>query len=142
MHQSVVIDASVWASRLMARDTIYVARKTWADQYYSRSGLLVVPEYLLVEIAAVLTRQANRPHIVKRRVRSLYSYAPMKIEPVDADLLQASIDIAADLCLKAGDTIYVALANRLSIPPVTWDNEQLNRASALIETFTPDTFPF
>lgn len=125
MHPYIVVDASVWASRLMAQDANHVASRIWADRYYAKGGLLIAPEYMLIEIAAVLTRQTKRPQVVKRRVRSLYSYIPMQIEPVDAALVQKAIDVATELRLKAGDAVYVALAARMTVPLISWDNEQL-----------------
>lgn len=102
---------------------------------------MAVPEFLLIELSAALVRQTKQPTLAKQSARSLYN-SPLLIVPVDASLTEASVDLAADLQLKAGDAIYVALAHRMGIPLISWDNEQLQRSSSLIETYTPDSYPF
>ncbi len=66
----------------------------------------------------------------------------ISIHPLSTALLQAAIDISADLRLRGSDAIFVALAHQLSIPLVSWDREQFQRASPLIETYTPDAYQF
>ena len=66
----------------------------------------------------------------------------LKIQPVDTNLLQLALDLAADLRLKGADAIYVALAHQLGVPLVSWDKEQLQRSSGLIEAYTPGNYPF
>ena len=61
---------------------------------------------------------------------------------LDDAFIERTAEVASDLQLRAGDAIYVALAHQLSIPLVSWDREQLQRASSLIETYTPDSYPF
>jgi predicted nucleic acid-binding protein len=41
------------------------------------------------------------------------------------------------LPLKGSDAVYVALAERMGIPLITWDNEQLARGAAVIDVRTP-----
>lgn len=142
MHPEVVVDASVWSSRILSHDSNHATSYQWSETFISKGGILVVPELLLIEIAAVLTRQTNQPQLAKYTVAGLHTYTPMRIIPFDPILTQASVDAAADLRLRAGDTVYVALARQLTIPLVTWDKEQLQRSSAFIETYTPDLYPF
>lgn len=61
---------------------------------------------------------------------------------MDASLVQLAIDAATDLQLRAGDAIYVALAHQLNIPLISWDKEQLQKASTLITTYTPENYVF
>ena len=56
---------------------------------------------------------------------------------MDRELAQSAARHAADLPLKGADAIYVALAQYLGIPLVTWDKEHLNRAGALIDVRVP-----
>jgi len=37
--------------------------------------------------------------------------------------------------------VDAALAQQLNIPLVSWDKEQLRKASNLLTTYTPDTYP-
>ena len=61
---------------------------------------------------------------------------------MDSALVQAAVDAATDLQLRAGDAIYVALAHQMNIPLVSWDKEQLQRARSLIATYTPENYVF
>ena len=61
---------------------------------------------------------------------------------MDVSLVQIAIDVATDLQLRAGDAIYVALAHQLNIPLVSWDKEQLQKASTLVTTYTPENYIF
>ena len=64
----------------------------------------------------------------------------MRIIPLDNMLIHLSVDIAANLQLRAADAIYVAVAKQLNIPLVSWDKEQLRKASSLLTTYTPETY--
>ena len=72
MHPSVVVDASVWASLLMPPDSNHAASLSWSSRYVTTGGLIIVPEFMLVELAAALVRQTNQPTTVKQIVRGLY----------------------------------------------------------------------
>ena len=49
--------------------------------------------------------------------------------------------VAVDLHLRGADAVYVATAQRLSVPLVTWDREQLDRSSVVIEAYEPGAEP-
>lgn len=44
--------------------------------------------------------------------------------------------------LRGADAIYVATAHQKSLPLISWDHEQLNRATVLFNTYTPATFTY
>ena len=142
MYASVVLDASVWVSWLRPSDINHGASKIWLDQYIARDGLLVEPALLLIEVAASISRQTGQAMRAKEAINTLRSISKIQIVPLDSVLVQVAVDTAIDLQLRAGDSIYVALAHRLNIPLVSWDKEQLQRARSLIVTFTPDSYVF
>ncbi len=49
----------------------------------------------------------------------------------------SAAQLAADLHLRGADAVYVAIAEALSLPLVTWDREQLTRAAGRIAVRTP-----
>jgi predicted nucleic acid-binding protein len=142
MNASVVLDASVWVSWLRPPDINHEASEIWLDQYIARDGLLVEPALLLIEVAASISRQTGQAMRAKEAINTLRSISKIQIVPLDSVLVQVAVDAAIDLQLRAGDSIYVALAHRLNIPLVSWDKEQLQRARSLIVTFTPDSYVF
>ena len=142
MDASVVVDASVWVSWLRPQDTNYIASGKWLDQYIAKQGLLVEPALLLIEVAASISRRTGQAIQAKEAVNTLRSITKIQIVPLDSGLVQAAVDVAIDLQLRAGDSIYAALAQQLRIPLVSWDKEQLQRARGLIVTYTPDSYVF
>ncbi len=142
MYASVVLDASVWVSWLRSPDINHEASEIWLDQYIAREGLLVEPALLLIEVAASVSRQTGQAMRAKEAINTLRSISRIQIVPLDSVLVQVAVDATIDLQLRAGDSIYVALAHRLNIPLVSWDKEQLQRARSFIVTFTPDSYVF
>jgi predicted nucleic acid-binding protein len=47
-------------------------------------------------------------------------------------------DLAANQRLRGADAMYVAIAQGLKIPLVSWDQEQVARASGAITAYMPD----
>jgi predicted nucleic acid-binding protein len=140
MEKAVVVDASVWVSRLIPSDVNYDASHLWMEQYKTTKKLMVSPAILLIEVAAAISRQTGRPELAKEAISNLNGLSTIRIIPLDDKLLHLSINIAADLQLRAADAIYVAVALELNIPLVSWDKEQLRKASGRLTTYTPDTY--
>jgi predicted nucleic acid-binding protein len=67
----------------------------------------------------------------------LHSFTPMSLVPLEQALVDESANTAADLGLRAGDAMYVALAKRLGLPLVTFDRDQLIKAARIISTVRP-----
>ncbi|HYX50791.1 MAG TPA: PIN domain-containing protein, partial [Ktedonobacteraceae bacterium] len=114
----------------------------WMKRFRAVGGLLVVPAFAMIEVAAALARQSKQPELAKATVKDLYSVSILRIVPLDSVLVRSSVDIASDLQLRAGDATYVAVAYKLKIPLVSWDKEQLERGGKLVTTFSPGTYPF
>jgi predicted nucleic acid-binding protein len=56
--------------------------------------------------------------------------------PVDHGLADAAAALAARLRLRGADATYVAVASRLGVPLVTWDDKQRQRAASLVTIHT------
>lgn len=142
MDGSVVIDASVLVSWIVSNDANHDDSHFWMNRYRAIGGLLVVPAFAMIEVAAALARQSRRPSLAKATIKDLYSVSTLRIVPLDSVLVRSAVDIASDLLLRAGDATYVAVSYNLKIPLVSWDKEQLQRGGNLITTYTPSTYPF
>ncbi|GAC1568372.1 MAG: hypothetical protein NVS3B14_17370 [Ktedonobacteraceae bacterium] len=105
-------------------------------------GLFVAPIFLLVEVTAAISRQSGRASLAQKAVEDLKNGEAMQFVALDAVGVQTAINAASDLQLRAGDATYVAVAYRLHLPLVSWDKEQLYRASSLITTYSPENYPF
>ena len=56
---------------------------------------------------------------------------------IDGSVGMRAAEIATHLKLRGADAVYVAVAERLKLPLVTWDGEQRSRASVLVSTSVP-----
>lgn len=56
---------------------------------------------------------------------------------MDQDLVNETVNIAAQYKLRGADSVFVALAKLKAIPLVSFDNEQLTRSSSFITTIRP-----
>lgn len=142
MDGSVVVDASVLTSWLVASDTNHHVSRLWVEQYRTTGGLLVAPALLLIEVAAAIARPTGQPELAKAAIKDLNSVRTLRLVAISPVFARSAVTIAADLRLRAGDSTYVTIAHKLQIPLVSWDKEQLNRAAALISTYSPENYPF
>src|SRR5579872_1480494 len=139
---SIVVDASVWISWLRPSETNHKASSIWMEQFITKNGFLVSPAMLLIEVAASISRLTGQALRAKEAINRLNSISRIQISPMDSSLVQLAIDAATNLQLRAGDAIYVALAHQLNIPLISWDKEQIQKASSLVTTYTPENYIF
>ncbi|MDQ6659625.1 MAG: type II toxin-antitoxin system VapC family toxin [Chloroflexota bacterium] len=142
MDKAVVIDASVWVSRLLPHDLHHNASRLWVEQYKSKGGLFIAPSLLVIEVAASVSRQTGAAALAKEAARNLYTIHGIRIVPLKAHLVWTASQVAADLRLRTGDATYVAVADQLSIPLISWDKEQRQKAAERVPTYTPDSYVF
>ena len=72
MNVSLVVDASVLVSWLRPVDINHDPTLIWMEQYFAKSGLLVAPAILLVEVTASISRQTGQV-MRAREVHLIYS---------------------------------------------------------------------
>lgn len=134
-----VVDASVWVSLLVPQDVHYPASRRWLHQYTAGGGALVEPILLLAEVAGATARRTGRPALGRRAVAQVLAFPTLRLTSVDRQLGQIAAQMAADHRLRGADAVYVALAEQLGIPLVTWDAEQIARGQAVIQVGNPGT---
>jgi predicted nucleic acid-binding protein len=132
-----VLDASVWVSALVAGEAHHAASRAWLRRQEAAGSAVVAPALLVPEVAAAISRGSGRAALGRRAVAALLRYAPLRLVPLDPELAQEAGRLAADCALRGADAVYVAVAQRLAIPLVTWDREQLDRGSAAAEVLAP-----
>ena len=133
----VVIDASAWVSRITLQDSNHPAALSWIDRHLLNGGLFVAPILLVTETAATVSRISGlsaRGHLA---ASGLYAMPEMSLVQIDQALVDKATELAANLGLRGADAYYVAVAKILDLPLVTFDKEQLSRASSVIETIRP-----
>jgi predicted nucleic acid-binding protein len=133
----VVIDASVWISTILLRDSNHSAALTWVNQHLLGGGSLVAPLLLVTETASAVSRITGNPLRGHQAATQLYSMPEMRLVQMDQDLVDEATDLAADLRLRGADSYYVAVAKLLALQLVTFDSEQLSRTAPVIATIRP-----
>jgi len=135
---TVVVDASVWVSRLVPQDVHHEASRRWFEAFTADCGRVVAPVLLLPEIAGAISRRTGAPDLARRAVQQLQRMRSLRLVALDRRLGQAASQLAADLGLRGADATYVAIADQLKIPLLTWDNEHVEKAGKRITVQIPD----
>ena len=134
----VVVDASVWVSRLVPQDAHHEARRRWFESFTADRGHVVAPVLLLPEIAGAISRRTSVPDLARQAVQHLQRMRTLRLVALDRRLGQAASQLAADLGLRGADATYVAIADQLKIPLLTWDNEHVEKAGKRVTVRMPD----
>jgi predicted nucleic acid-binding protein len=132
-----VIDASVLISALLPQDGQHAVSVGWLQQQTAAAARLIVPAILPAEIAGPIARRTGDTELALRAVRIVLTLPNLHIVIIDGQLGERAAMIAAEYRLRGADALYVAVAERLQQPLVTWDNQQRERASALIVAIEP-----
>ena len=133
-----MVDASVWVSRLLPQDTNHSATRGWLQRHLQEGGLTASPTIVLAEVAGAVARRTTSARLGRRAVRSLLTLPGLRLIAVDRRLAMTAARLAAELALRGADAVYVAAALDLGIPLVSWDDEQRERGSRLVRVGTPD----
>ena len=120
-------------------DPRHTVTRQWFNGWASNGGSVVAPSILLAEVAGAVSRQTGRLRLGRLVLSNLLTNRSVRLIPVDAILAEAAAELAVDLRLRGADAVYVAVAQRFGVPLVTWDQEQLQRAAAVVATRTPAT---
>ena len=132
-----VVDASVWVSRFLPKDTFHAESHRWVEERVRQGEAVVIPTIALAEIAGAVARSTGFPSDGRRAVQYVEDLSISYSVVVDESLARLSARVASTFFLRGADAVYVAVARRLNFPLVTWDNEQLTRAAPIVETLAP-----
>ncbi len=133
----VVVDASVWVSRLVAGDVHHGRCQAWGQTQSEQGGLLIAPVLVLAEIAGAISRRTGQPELAEAAVAQVQRLPGLRLVPLDANLAKLAAGLAGRHSLRGADAVYVAAAQRLQVPLVTLDDEQLRRGRAVVTTLEP-----
>ncbi len=133
-----VVDASVWVSRLLPQDTNHSATREWLARHLENGSLTASPTLALAEVAGAVARRTASARLGTRAVQSLLAVPGLRLIAVDRRLAMTAGRLAADLALRGADAVYVAAALDLGVPLVSWDAEQRERGRRRIRVLTPD----
>jgi len=133
----IVPDASVWVSLLIPGEVHHAASRRWFTEVVGGGTAIVAPAILLAEVAGAIARRAGETELAHRAVAHILSTPNLRLVTTDRELGTLAARLAAQQRLRGADAMYVAVAYRLQIPLVSWDQEQLARAPDLVPATTP-----
>ena len=129
----VVVDASVWVSRMIEGDEFHVAVKSWMNTQRGQDTTFVSPSLLLAEVGGVISRVTGKPELGLNAIQKIENLPEVRIVEMDKALMDEASRIAAKYSLRGADSVYVAVASTLKIPLVTFDADQREKASKFVE---------
>jgi predicted nucleic acid-binding protein len=132
-----VVDASVWTAIVISNDSFHAESASWMHRWLSSGHELFSPVLLLAEVAGAVSRRTQMPSLSTQVIQRLQREPQMRLVGIDNLLAQEAAGVAAALSIKGADATYVALARRLDLSLITWDDEQRSRAGHLIDAMTP-----
>lgn len=132
-----VADASVWVSMFVVSDAHHAASRAWFAACAEERTAILAPAILLAEVAGAVARRTGRAADGDAAVRLTTAMPGLRLVSVDRHLATHGAALAAALRLRGADAFYVALADLLNVPLVTWDDEQVERARGRVTTARP-----
>ena len=133
----VVVDASVWVSRLVTGDVHHARCEIWFREQAASGGVLAAPVFVLAEVAGAISRRTGQRTLARQAIGLLQKLPSLRLVSLDVPLGSLAAQLAADQPLRGADALYVAIALRLGLPLITLDAEQLRRAEAVITMISP-----
>lgn len=131
------IDTSVWIAGLVSGDAHHAATQQWFARFELQETRISVPSLFLAEVAGVLSRTGATDAFVVTVIADIGESEQFDIYPVSIELALASANIARSARIRGSDAVFLALAQSLDVPLVTWDRQQRERGRIICRTMTP-----
>ncbi len=131
-----VVDASVWVSRLVSEDVFHEQVKTWMKLRREENMEFLAPSLLLAEVGGAISRRTGSAELGKQAIEKLQNLPGLRLVEMENRLISEAARLAAELGLRGADSTYVAVAARLSLPLVSLDVDQVARAAKRIDIQT------
>ncbi len=128
----VVVDASIWVSRLVLQDEHHERCQKWLAAQRSAGNTLVSPSLLLPEIAGAISRRTGDPALAERAVQTLQALPGLRLIEMNQTVIQAAAQLAASCSMRGADSVYAAIALQLNIPLATLDLDQRTKAGKAV----------
>lgn len=129
----VVVDASIWVSRLVPQDEHHERCQKWLLQQRANGVTLVSPSLLLPEVAGAISRRTGDAALAERAVKNLQALPGLRLIEINQSVIQTAAQLAANSGMRGADSVYVAVAHQLGIPLATLDVDQRTKASGVVK---------
>ncbi len=132
-----VLDASVCVAIFREDEPGHATATAWLAAAILADEPIVAPVLLLAEVAGALARAVLDDRFALAATELLRSRRLLELFPVDEKLAARAAALAATLRIRGADALYVALADQLEIPLITFDRQQLERGGQVVTARRP-----
>ncbi len=128
---TLVVDASVWVSAADSTDPMSGMSRAFLSGVVARELPIALPEFAQLEIACALARRLRDAEQGRGLTERMLGSPLVTTHSLSRAKLREAVQVGTSRFLRAGDALYVALAEGLGGGVVTWDERLINRARAL-----------
>lgn len=132
-----IVDANVWVSAVVRRDIFHQRSRLWIRSQSHSLGSMVVPSLAVVEVAGSVSRIQISPMRGQRVAQWMLRSPNVQVIPLTEALIERAVEVAAIRQIRGADAVYVAVADELGLPLVTWDGELQQRAASIVNVIQP-----
>jgi predicted nucleic acid-binding protein len=127
----VVVDASVWVAAADATDAFSESSRAFLLALAERAAPIALPDFAELEVACALARRLGDAERGRELAARLPRAPLVTMHPLALPLARRAIEVGTARFLRAGDALYVTVAEVIEGEVVTWDEELIQRAGAL-----------
>lgn len=125
------LDASIWVAAFDPQDRFHAVSAGFLRALAQHRLRIHGPAFVLVETACALARRARSAATGRAALERLRLHPTLVLHPVNERLLASAQDLGLRQLLRGADALYAATAALLNAPLVSWDEELVDRASAV-----------
>lgn len=104
------IDASVWVNGFDQREAGHEISRQFLDAIRVREVPIIVPNLVLIEVAAAISRTRHDPVQAVTFAVALGHLPHLELRPLDERTARRAVTLAAEHGLRGADAVYAALA--------------------------------
>jgi predicted nucleic acid-binding protein len=132
-----VIDASVHVADARLHEPHHVEARALLARVAVENLSVFMPEIVLAEIAAAISRGTDQIALAQRLVGALRRVPQFVFVPIEHSLGDLAAKIAAQYQIRGCDAVYIALAEQRNAILITLDHQQRERVPAHIVARSP-----
>jgi predicted nucleic acid-binding protein len=132
-----VIDASVHVADARPQEPHHIEARTLLARMAAENHQVYLPEVVLAEIAAAISRGTGQIALALRLTAALRRVPHFQFVPVEQTLGDLAAEIAARYQIRGCDAVYAALAQQQGAVLITLDRQQRERLPAHIVAQSP-----
>jgi predicted nucleic acid-binding protein len=132
-----VVDASVHVTDARPQEPHHAEARDLLARLAAEGRPVYVPEIVLAEIAAAISRGTGQQALALRLVAALRKVPHFEFVAVDDALGDLAAEIAARHQIRGCDAVYVALARQRQAVLITLDRQQRDRIPLDVVARTP-----